>query len=83
MKHKIGKRILEIVKKEEQNAKKLLDEEEMDRINQMDMGEMAQFEDPLKEIGIEEETKTPEDLQDNFKKKEGKSKLLMALEKTI
>ena len=49
----------------------------------MDMGEMAQYEDPLKEIGIEEETKTPEDLQDNFKKKEGKSKLLMALEKTI
>ena len=55
----------------------------MDRINQMDMGEMPQYEDPLKEIGIEEETKTPEDLQDNFKKKEGKSKLLMALEKTI
>ena len=55
----------------------------MDRINQMDMGEMPQFEDPLKEIGIEEETKTPEDLQDTFKKKEGKSKLLMALEKTI
>ena len=82
MRYKIGKKILEIVKKEEAAAKKMVDDEEIDRINQMDLGEMPEFEDPLKEVGIQEESKTPEDLQETFKKKD-KSKLLMALEKTI
>ena len=83
MRTKIGKKILEIVKKEEAAAKKMIDDDEMERINQMDLGEMPQFEDPLKEIGISEENKTPDDLQEQFKKKENKSKLLMALEQTI
>ena len=62
MRYKIGKKILEIVKKEEAAAKKMVDDEEIDRINQMDLGEMPDFEDPLKEVGIQEESKTPEDL---------------------
>ena len=49
---KIGKKILEIVKKEEASAKKIVDEEEMERINQMDLGEMPKFEDPSKEVGV-------------------------------
>ena len=52
MRSKIGKKILEIVKKEEAAAKKMVDEEELDRINQLDLGEMPQFEDPSKEISI-------------------------------
>lgn len=62
MRTKIGKKILEIVKKEEAAAKKMVDDEELERINQMDLGEMPQFEDPSKEVGILEESKTPEDL---------------------
>ena len=52
MRYKIGKKILEIVKKEEAAAKKMVDDEEIDRINQMDLGEMPEFEDPLKEVGV-------------------------------
>ena len=48
MRNKIGKKILEIVKKEEAAAKKMVDEEELERINQLDLGEMPQFEDPSK-----------------------------------
>ena len=40
MRTKIGKKILEIVKKEEAAAKKMIDDDEMERINQMDLGEM-------------------------------------------
>ena len=81
MRIKIGKKILEIVKKEEAAAKKMIDDEEMDRINQLNQDEMPEFEDPLKDFQGEEEKQ--EDLQDQFKKKESKSKMLMVLEKAV
>ena len=62
MRLKIGKKIIEIVRKEEQSAKKMIDDEEMDRINQLNQDEMPEFEDPLKDF--QEEEQKQEDVQD-------------------
>ena len=54
MRQKIGKKIQEIVKKEEAAAKKLIDDEELARINQLNNEEMPEYVDPLNGL-VEEE----------------------------
>ena len=60
MRDKIGKKILDIIKKEEQAAKKMIDEDEMDQINAEngtlldDYIEGGDDPDILKNIGVTE-----------------------------
>ena len=59
MRDKIGKKILDIIKKEEQAAKKMIDEDEMDAINAENgtlLDEYIEGDDPdiLKNIGVTE-----------------------------
>ena len=93
MRGKIAKKIMDIIKKEEQAAKKIIDEDEMDAINAENgtlLDEFYDGDDPdvLKTIGVKELNQTPTDLKSNpespqleFQKKESKSKLLDAIRK--